>query len=663
MTSRLDPCSSAPLFDGWTSGAPRAGPWSETVVDAETWLLTTGWRRHGKIDPREVPGARARAVRGNFCRIFLSDAAEVDVHPRTRRSWIRHVAPIACVASLAACHRSGPVPLESGEIRATDVDLGAANGAVIACALEGAAEAGACRPLAGGDLVKLPARIKSTRGARARLDLGERAGLDVSGEASVVVTAGPPRRVSIEQGEVTVSDAHDVDVSILDRVARLGQVRSTASFLASAADRATLTVRRGGLELTGPGAVKVALAVGDTRRIRLGEAPDPKEIAGAAPAPAPRSFEAERPLPSPRGFGSLAARVPGTTETVGGVRLTSHRVAVTIREGFARTEVEEEFANDTARVLEGTYRFAVPPGSSLSRLALWVGKDLVEGEVVERARAARIFKDIVDDTVRPRDPALLEWSQGGAFSLKIFPIPAHGSRKVVLAYDQALPDRGGRTRYVYPMSLGADQAVAADAFSISVTASDPAKPLTEIMTPGYPADVRTEDRKIIASWSADKLVPDGDFELSFQRGDGDKTSVATYAPAAKEFGDDARPFAALRVRVDLPEGMTAPAKTRLDRAIVVDASHSQSKASFADEARLAVALLHDLGPDERFVVLACDSACDSFPDDGFERGGDDGERRAAVSWRSARRAARRISPARSSRPRVGSRGARRRRPS
>jgi REP element-mobilizing transposase RayT len=58
MTVALDACSSAPLFDGWKSEAPRAGPWSETVVEAKTWLLTAGWRRQGKIDPAEVPGRR-----------------------------------------------------------------------------------------------------------------------------------------------------------------------------------------------------------------------------------------------------------------------------------------------------------------------------------------------------------------------------------------------------------------------------------------------------------------------------------------------------------------------------------------------------------------------------------------------------------------------------
>ncbi len=57
LTTMLDRCSSAPGFDGFKNVAPRAGPWTDTVVQAETWLLTTGWRRHGAIDPREVPGA------------------------------------------------------------------------------------------------------------------------------------------------------------------------------------------------------------------------------------------------------------------------------------------------------------------------------------------------------------------------------------------------------------------------------------------------------------------------------------------------------------------------------------------------------------------------------------------------------------------------------
>jgi len=56
---RLDEASSGRWFDGWR-GAPagnphaRAGP--REVAGPRTWLLAAGWRRHGLIDPAEVPG-------------------------------------------------------------------------------------------------------------------------------------------------------------------------------------------------------------------------------------------------------------------------------------------------------------------------------------------------------------------------------------------------------------------------------------------------------------------------------------------------------------------------------------------------------------------------------------------------------------------------------
>jgi REP element-mobilizing transposase RayT len=57
--AHLDGASSARWFDGWRpqvagrlpeSAAPRE------VSRPRTWLLSVGWRRHGLIDPAEVPG-------------------------------------------------------------------------------------------------------------------------------------------------------------------------------------------------------------------------------------------------------------------------------------------------------------------------------------------------------------------------------------------------------------------------------------------------------------------------------------------------------------------------------------------------------------------------------------------------------------------------------
>jgi len=66
---RFDEASSAKWFDGWIR---RLQPLCSHVLPAReppaiasprTWLLRVGWRRHGLIDPAEVPGSRPDATR------------------------------------------------------------------------------------------------------------------------------------------------------------------------------------------------------------------------------------------------------------------------------------------------------------------------------------------------------------------------------------------------------------------------------------------------------------------------------------------------------------------------------------------------------------------------------------------------------------------------
>jgi hypothetical protein len=61
----LDPASSARWFDGWRPAVrtqtPDAGAAPE-VASPRTWMLRVGWRRHGLVDPAEVPGSAALAA-------------------------------------------------------------------------------------------------------------------------------------------------------------------------------------------------------------------------------------------------------------------------------------------------------------------------------------------------------------------------------------------------------------------------------------------------------------------------------------------------------------------------------------------------------------------------------------------------------------------------
>ncbi len=54
----LDPASSGRWFDGWKTGTGElkgvAG--DRSVALPHTWLLTIGWRKHGLLDPFDLPG-------------------------------------------------------------------------------------------------------------------------------------------------------------------------------------------------------------------------------------------------------------------------------------------------------------------------------------------------------------------------------------------------------------------------------------------------------------------------------------------------------------------------------------------------------------------------------------------------------------------------------
>ncbi len=56
---RIDPFSTAIAFDGWKRiGTFRVPDGYEPLLAAKpsTWLLRAGWRKHGELDVREVPG-------------------------------------------------------------------------------------------------------------------------------------------------------------------------------------------------------------------------------------------------------------------------------------------------------------------------------------------------------------------------------------------------------------------------------------------------------------------------------------------------------------------------------------------------------------------------------------------------------------------------------
>jgi putative transposase len=62
----LDGASSARWFDGWrpkVASRFQSASGTSEVARPRTWLLRVGWRRHGLIDPAEVPGVASTESR------------------------------------------------------------------------------------------------------------------------------------------------------------------------------------------------------------------------------------------------------------------------------------------------------------------------------------------------------------------------------------------------------------------------------------------------------------------------------------------------------------------------------------------------------------------------------------------------------------------------
>jgi len=119
-----------------------------------------------------------------------------------------------------------------------------------------------------------------------------------------------------------------------------------------------------------------------------------------------------------------------------GLELVSLAVKVAAHGPLALTEYEMSFRNPKDRQIEGKFRIDLPPRATISRFAKEVDGQLMEGEVVERLKATRIYTEILHSM---RDPALLEMDQGNRFKARIFPIPARSTLRILFSYTTLHP--------------------------------------------------------------------------------------------------------------------------------------------------------------------------------------------------------------------------------
>jgi hypothetical protein len=171
------------------------------------------------------------------------------------------------------------------------------------------------------------------------------------------------------------------------------------------------------------------------------------------------------------------------------LELVSLHVSVTVEGPRARTLVDHVFRNPHDRQLEGTFEYPLPTGASPSYFAMFLGQTrdappplfarrneapalpqdalarltpdqlvkhvsnedwgrLQEARVVSKEKALETYEEITRQRI---DPALLEYAGGNTFRGRVFPIPARGYNRVLIAYEEQLPFVGEQVRYRFPL--------------------------------------------------------------------------------------------------------------------------------------------------------------------------------------------------------------------
>ncbi len=174
-----------------------------------------------------------------------------------------------------------------------------------------------------------------------------------------------------------------------------------------------------------------------------------------------------------------------------GAKIKAQAVDVTLNNGFARTEVDQVFANPGPADVEAIYTFPLPKQASLSEVSLWIDGREVLGEVVERQQARQIYEQQV---AQGNDTALAEKNDFKSFDISVGRVRAGQDTRVRLVYYQPLEIDLNVGRYVYPLAEGNtddaripfwsvdDQVQAGFRFRLTLKSAFPVK---DLRVPGY----------------------------------------------------------------------------------------------------------------------------------------------------------------------------------
>ncbi len=282
-----------------------------------------------------------------------------------------------------------------------------------------------------------------------------------------------------------------------------------------------------------------------------------------------------------------------------GLRLQAADIRVEINDQVAKTYITQTFFNDTDRNLAGTYLFPLPEDTTFSSFSLHIDGKPVEGKILEANEARQQYEAIVRQMV---DPGLLEYADYKTVRARIFPIPAHGSKKVELEYTQVLKAENGLIKYHFPLKTEQESDPVED-LKINVKLASK-QGLRTIWSPSHIiSSKRDGNHKALASFAGKDIVPDKDFMLYYSVSDKDMSANLLTHKTSNEDG---------YFLFTLTPPVQAKEIVSKDIVFVADISGSMTGPRMVENKKALKYLVNALNASDRFSIVQFNTDVDAF---------------------------------------------------
>lgn len=280
------------------------------------------------------------------------------------------------------------------------------------------------------------------------------------------------------------------------------------------------------------------------------------------------------------------------------VEVTQVEARIDIADQVATTTLDIALRNPTPRPQESELLVPVPSGAVLKSFAFEGISSEGTAKLLPREEARRIYDSIVAQT---RDPALLEFVGHSVVKSSVFPVPANGTQKVRVTYEQLLEADGARLDYVLPRSEAVEYTVP---WKLSMRVKSTSR-IASVYSPSHEISTKQPDANT-AGISCETKDP-GAFRVSLLREAKDEMTASLLAYPDPKIGGG---YFLVMIAPPKPRADAKPILREV--TLVIDRSGSMAGPKLDQVKAAALQVIEGLNDGEGFNLIVYNEAVEMF---------------------------------------------------